>query len=80
MYLARLSAFICVAMTARQIGIAEVFAKLRTPCAEEPLQQEILDLITPTISKRSTFDENDDTVVTPNVEKVVTTKPRSERS
>ena len=35
MYLACLSTFICVAMAVRQIGIAEAFAEVRTPCASK---------------------------------------------
>ena len=53
MYLARLSAFICVAMTVRQVGIAEAFAKLRTPCAKPPWQQEIHDQVLPSSPSRN---------------------------
>ena len=67
-------------MTVRQVEIAEAFAKLRIPCAEPPLQQEIVDLITPKISKeRSACDQNNHKLITPNVDKVVTPKPRHEK-
>ena len=80
MYLARLSAFVCVAMTFWQIDIPDAFTKVRTPCAKSPLQQEILDLITPKISKeRSACDQNNHKLITPNVDKLVTPKPRHEK-